>query len=201
MSVKSLLLVLPLSFVLLLVHTPFAASLLCYIPYADHRLGYFIKAGKHLAQPVAADCLHIASVLPSSLTPFDPTIQPSYERLTLSYGPLSNHHFDLPAAIRHKSCEVSLFRSRLDHRTQVPQPWRDFTREETAFYLWNALKAELQAIIQLCIAKGTGAISGSGSVHGSETGLPGRMEDWQAIINVYPTGAMWLADDTHIYYV
>ena len=201
MSVKSLQLNLTLLFLVLLVHTPFAASFSCDIPYANHRLGYFMKAGQISAQPEAADCLHIASVLPSSLTPFDPAIQPSHERLTLSYGRLSDHRFDLPAAIRYKTCEVSLFRSWLDHSTHTHQPWREFTREETAFYLWNAWKAELEQIVHVCLVKGKNTISGSGILHGGEIGLPRKMKSWRAVINVYPTGAMRLRDDTHIYNV
>ena len=197
----SLLLDLPLIFLFLLVHTSSAACFLCYIPYANHRLGYFIKAGQTFAQPVAADCHHIVSVLPSSLTPFDVALQPSNQNLTLSYGRLSNHRFDLPAAIRHKTCEVSLFRSWLDHAAHPLRPWRDFTRKEAAFYLWNVLKAEIEQIARVCFVEGSRSISGTSIVRGSDLGLPQTMQDWQAVINVYPTGAMRLRDDTHIYNV
>ena len=201
MPTKSLLLLFPLSFLLLLVNPPLAASVECWYPGLDHPPDHptVDMAGGKVPPPKAADCLHIASILPSSLW-FDPAIQASHRKLTLSYGPLSKHRFDLPAVIRHKSCEV-LIRGRTHN--QAEQARREFTREDTAYYFWNTFKAEIERIVRQCIM-GTGKKGGVAILTEKlgETGLPDGLKNSIAVIMVYPTGSQRVPrEDTNLYNV
>ena len=197
MPVNFRLVFLPLSFLLLLVHTPFAASVHCWElnAIADDPRNYPTVEinGKTVIRVHAADCLHIVSALPQSLH-CDPLLQAVYKAPTLTYGPLVTHRFDLPAYVRHNSCEVRLEAAICD----IPdRPWRAFTRKESAFYIWNSLKAEVEAIVHTCP---TGC--GWGTVHEDEVGLPKTMKGKNSV-TVYPAELLTalLGDTLHIYNV
>ena len=201
MPFKSFLLLLPFFFLLLLPHAPLAASVQCWVNSLDdppdHPTGQL--AGHSFPKPTAADCLHIASVLPSSLW-FDPAIQAAHQTLTFSYDRLASHRFDLPAILRHKSCEVRL-RGRT--REEPDRPGREFTREDMAFYFWNTFKAEIQRIVNECIM-GTGTKGGMGILTEKldELGLPEPMRGSLAIVMVYPIGSQRIPrQGMHIYNV
>ena len=150
MRIISFVVVLPLS-LLLCIYIPFSDSHLdCYpiTPGGRHRNstnpGMFKVGWRRLAVPVAADCLHIVSILPSSLD-MDVSAQRAHTNITLSYGRIASHRFDLPALFVHKTCAI-------DISTNLPHPYNaQFTRQETAFYFWNPLKSMVRNIVNTCL--------------------------------------------------
>ena len=197
MRIKSRLLLLPLSFPLLLLHTLLTASLHCWelsaIPNDTRGYPTVEIDGKEIVKVVAADCLFIAAALPRSLH-CEPAAQAAHGALTLTYGRLGTPRFDMPASIRYKSCEIRLDASVRELPSCSRRPC---TRKECAFYLWNSLKAEIERIVHTCPSG-----CGWGSVPEAEVGLPKTMEGKNSV-TVYPAGLLTsiLGDDVHVYNV
>ena len=166
MSVKTLLLFLP-SFLVLLTNPPVTASdVRCY------KAANLTKSERKLTKPLAADCLYIVSVLPSSLA-VDPDRQPGFGRLTLSQGRLRSHRFDLPASFIHNTCMLSFSALRADEDNWLTVL---LNRQETAYYFWNRAKASAQSIIRTCLQDGL-SWGGEEEVHDfmSTTNAEGRV--------------------------
>ena len=156
-------------FLLLIIYTPFASSINCVpIPQeaaANH--GSFTIGSRNFTVPVAADCLHIVSVLPSSLH-LDPSEQRAHGSLTLNYRPFERHRFDMPALFKHRTCEIHITTHIRDHPDH--HHGREYTRMENAFYFWNIFKSTARDIINTCMI-GTESWCGFDGLLGSTMGF------------------------------
>ena len=197
MAVKFCLLCFPLSLLLFLIRTPFAAAILCWELNAIEggpRYPTIEINGNNVVSVAAADCLHIISVLPESLH-CDPALSDSHKKLTYTFGRLIKHRFDLPAYVRYKSCEVRINAVIREHPASPDRDFRPFTRKECAYYIWNLLKAELEAIVRTCP---TGC--GYGSVPEDQFGMPENMGETKNMVTVYPAGMLTdVLGEGHLY--
>ena len=160
-------------FLLLLVYTPFAASnIYCYalpgLPMYDLRNPNVLNAfDQEVPISIAVDCLHIVSSLPSSLH-VDASTQAAREHLTLNYGHLASHRFDMPAPFIHNTCAIRII-FMIDPAPR--QPSRPTTRQETAYYFWNAIKSSVQSIVHTCLNEPRVNYGGQDITFGTDLGF------------------------------
>ena len=141
MSIKTFLLFLP-SILLLLLYRPVGATddINC-VPYARAS-----RQQRKYPKPLAADCLHIISLLPSSLH-LEPGQQHDPGQVSVTYGRLITHRYDLPASFIHRTCQVSIIDP--SHPDDGPM-----SRQDAAYYLWNPAKALAKRLIDTCFSTG-----------------------------------------------
>ena len=168
-----------------LVHAPLGESLPAQCYPVDGRTPH---------RPMAADCLHIASVFPLQVP--SEHFAHAYHEHNASGSPFANHRFQFPANFRHGNCELFLY-------TQSATPSQQFTSQEAAIYLWDSLKHAVEDIVHRCLL---GPVNFAGIVHlfGHEIGLWDEREEPAAILAILPGGRVpqaRAAERFHVYYV
>ena len=153
-------------FLLLFVHAPFAASITCYwLSNLNRHTGTFRYFGDHYRVPSRRHCQHIISALPESLQLSVPSTIAN-GKLTLGYGPLRTHRYDLPAVFKHRTCEIYIHTLMGD-----PVNGPEANRTQAAFYIWNVAKSISQEILDQCLRDPRRSFGGLEHRSGSAMGL------------------------------
>ena len=165
-------------FLVFLVHTSLAAPrpAKCFPIARNHDI-----VNLEVTFPIAADCLHIASIItPPRLHP-DPSTLARAEALYLTshHGPLAINRFEFPAYFRHRSCGAFI-------KTQFSATQsRRFTRQGAAFYLWDELKAAVHEIAHVCL-QGAVNVGGASFLFGNDIATWDMNDSLMAYVILFP---------------